>query len=51
LFEWQRSKDRVIRAEVLVFLDICIQIPNVEKEGGALAVVQVGEQSVLDEPA
>jgi len=36
---------------MLVFLDISIQIPNVEKEGGALAVVQVGEQSVLDEPA
>jgi hypothetical protein len=36
---------------VLVFLDISIQISNVEKEGGALAVVQVGEQSVLDEPA
>jgi hypothetical protein len=39
LFKWQRSKDWVVRAEVLVFLDISIQVPNVEKKRGALAVV------------
>jgi len=48
---WQRAKDRIVGAVVFVLFDIRIQISDVEKEGRALAVVQVGEQSVLDEPA
>ena len=48
---WQRAKDRIVGAVVFVLFDIRVQISNVEKEGRALAVVQVGEQPVLDEPA
>ena len=47
----QRAKDRIVGAVVFVFFDVRVQISDVEKEGRALAVVQVGEQSVLDEPA
>ena len=48
---WLRAKDRVVRAVVFVFLDVSVEVSDVEKEGRALAVMQVGEQSVLDEPA
>ena len=48
---WQRAKDRIVGAVVFVLFYIRIQISDVEQEGGALAVVQVGEQPVLNEPA
>ena len=48
---WQRAKDRIVGAVVFVLFDVRVQVSDVEKEGRALAVVQVGEQSVLDEPA
>ena len=48
---WQRAKDRIVGAVVFVLLHVRVQISDVEKERRALAVVQVGEQSVLDEPA
>jgi hypothetical protein len=48
---WQRAKNRVVGAMVFVLFDVRVQISDVEKEGRALAVVQVGEQSVLDEPS
>jgi hypothetical protein len=48
---WQRAKDRIVGAVVFVLFDVCVQISDVEKEWRALAVVQVGEESVLDEPA
>ena len=48
---WQRAKDRIVGAVVFVLFDVCVQISDVEKERRALSVVQVGKQSVLDEPA
>jgi len=35
---------------VLVLFDVVIEVPDVEQERRALAVVQVGQQAVLDQP-
>ena len=48
---WQRAKDRIVGAVVFMLFDVRVQISDVEKEGRALAVMQMREQSVLDEPA
>ena len=48
---WQRAKNRIVGAVVFMLFDVRVQISDVEKEGRALAVVQMREQSVLDEPA
>ena len=48
---WQRAKDRIVGAVVFMLFDVRVQISDVEKEGRALAIVQMREQSVLDEPA
>jgi hypothetical protein len=36
---------------VLVLFDVIIEVPDVEQKRRAFAVVQVGQQAVLDEPA
>lgn len=35
---------------MLVLFDVVIEVPDVEQERRALAVVQVGQEAVLDEP-
>ena len=35
---------------MLVLFDVLIEVPDVEQERRALAVVQVGQEAVLDEP-
>jgi hypothetical protein len=48
--KWQRPKDRIVRAAVLVLFDVCVQVADVDEERRALAVVEVGQVSILDEP-